>query len=146
MLAVFFGRSSGSTRFKDQFQILLISLLFLKHANISRGELVFINFVVFHLFYGELVVPFLVSWLYLDESLSFKKKSCHFLFEEGFLHRLPSFSLFSLEVWALDIGRELDKPILAPQLIGCPLRLSRHDYCWMRAVSVREVVTAASFS
>ena len=70
-MTVFFGRSPGSTRFKDQFQILLISLLLLQHADVSGGELVFINLVVFHLLYSELVVPFLVSWLYLDESLSY---------------------------------------------------------------------------
>jgi hypothetical protein len=59
MLAVFLGWGPWTTRFKYQFQILLIPLLLLQHPNIPRGEPVLVDLVVPHLLYSEAIIPLL---------------------------------------------------------------------------------------
>jgi hypothetical protein len=62
-MTVLLGWSPRATGFKYQLQVLLILLLLLEHPDVARGELVFIDLVLFHLFNGETIVPLLMRWL-----------------------------------------------------------------------------------
>ena len=57
MLTGHFFHRSNAPRFKYHFKVLLVSLLFLQHADIPRGELILIYLIVLHVLHSESFVP-----------------------------------------------------------------------------------------